>query len=256
MRSSLLALLVILALLSGCSTDDGATCPDTPPFTISPIHPDSIQNIDPIGNLNPPGHVFPSDHGGFYIKAPTGAKQTYNVQLFAPGDLTIVRARASHHVNAGITDFALDFEFCDNMRGVFGHVTDLDPDTFGDLADHTQWPYDGEYSTGGEIYQNRVKHMNLDVSTGARLGTTGGNPGQGGLDFGMYDRTAEAILAANPLRWSNYDYRYSFHFLDYFEEGAVKDEHLALVQSHMLPSREAICTGTSITMLPSNVYMF
>jgi hypothetical protein len=299
MKFKLLALLITLVLLSGCSTDD-TTCPDTPLFSISPIHPDSIRNIDPVGNLNPPGHVFPSDHGGFYIKEPPGAKVTYNVQVFAPGDLIIIRARALQHVNAGITDFSLDFQYCDDMRGNFGHVNDLDPDTFGELADHTQWAYDGEYSTGGETYRNWVKPMRLKVSAGDRLGTTGGNPGQGGMDFGVYDRTADPIPAARPSRWSDGMYRYSFHFLDYYEEGAVKDElmalvnredipgdpyptgralqdvpgtamgcwfkpgapyppedaHLALVQSHYLPSKEMICTGTSIPSLPTNAYFF
>lgn len=297
MLRPVVVLSLCLCALWGCGSEDERVCPEGPLFSVSPVHPDSIQNVDPLGNLNPSGHVFPSDHGGVYLITGAGGEPV-RIQFYCPGDLTIVHARASHHVNAGITDFAFYFEYCNDVSGYLGHVTSLDPDLFGDDADFTRWPLTEEYSTGGETYRLRTLDMNLDVPAGTRLGTVGGNPGQGGFDFGLIDRTSPAVTAARPSRWD--DYPYARFFLEYYEDGPVSDElwslvnreplpgdpwpggralqdvpgtahgcwfhpgdphppedtHLALVQSHIRPSRLAFSVGTSVPTLPVGVYLF
>lgn len=292
-----LACLLLLVSLAGCS-EEKRECPTGALFSVTPAHPDSIRNIDPLGNLNPTGHVFPSDHGGAYIKNRPDGMAPYNVQFFCPGDITVVRLRALEHLHAGITDFAIDYECCEEIFGYLGHISSLNPEVFGSVADYTEWTLDSEYSTGGETFRHYVRTLNLDVAAGLRLGTVGGNPGQGGFDFGIIDRTAAPVTAARPSRWGTYPY--ARFFLDYYEDGPAKDaltalinredipgdpypggralqdvpgtahgcwflpgaphppedEHLALVQGHIFPSRLAFSVGTSIPSLPPSVWMF
>jgi len=301
MRIPLAAIAMLALVFAGCSSEDESTpCPEGPVFTHHVIDPDSVQNIDPLGNLNPPGHVFPSDHGGYYVAGPPGGMTTYNVCIYSPGDILIRTMVASEHVTAGFTDFELNFEVCSDLWGRFGHITTLDPGLFGDTSDYTQWTLEDEYSTGGETYRRWRTEVNMSVEGGELLGTTGGNPGQGGLDFGMYDRRISPPTPANPARWDGFGYLYARLFVELYEPGTVLDElwalvnredipydehpggynmqdvpgtahgawflpgepnnpedpHLALVQSHMLPSRLVLSVGTSVPGAASGAYFF
>ncbi|MFH1843190.1 MAG: hypothetical protein ABIF77_08270, partial [bacterium] len=232
-------LLLCLAAAVGCDKDEGeevtgVQCPQGPIFTHHVIDPDSVQNIDPLGNLNPPGHTFPSDHGGYYIAVPPPGKETYNVQFYCPGDLTCTRLVAVEHVNAGITDFSLDFEACADITVVMGHIASLNPDVFGATADYTQWGDFEEYTTGGETYRRYMQWTRIEIAAGERLGTAGGNPGQGGLDFGIHDLTAPAHTAANPGRWYE-RYLHSFHFIEYYADGPVKERLIQLLNREVIP---------------------
>jgi len=234
-----IALLTLASVcLIGCSSEDETPCPEGTVFTHHAIDPDSVANIDPLGNLNPPGHVFPSDHGGYYVASPPGAKVTYNVQLFSPGDIRITSMVASEHLNAGLTDFELNFEICNDLWGRLGHITTLDEDLFGDTADYTQWQLEDEYTTGGDTYRRWTTDVNISVAGGELLGTTGGNPGQGGLDFGMYDRRSSPPTPANPARWDGYGYIYARLFVEFYEPGPVLDELWDLVNREDVPGDE------------------
>ncbi len=236
---SALALLALAPFcIIGCSTDDGAPCPEGPVFTHHVIDPDSVANIDPLGNLNPPGHVFPSDHGGYYVASPPVDKLTHRVNLYAPGDILITNMVASEHIVAEITDFELNFEVCSDLWGRFGHITTLDEDLFGNTADYTQWTLEAEYTTGGETYRRWSTNVRISVTGGDLLGTTGGVPNQGGLDFGMYDRRTSPPTPANPARWSGYGYLYARLFVELYEEGLVRDELWALVNREDVPGDE------------------
>ncbi len=232
---AVLMLSALLLALAGCGPDD-TPCPSGPVFTHHAIHPDSVATVEPLGNLNPPGHVFPSDHGGYYVLAEPGAKTTYNVQLYAPGDLTITSMGASENLTAGLTDFVLEFRVCDDLFIWMGHVTSLDGDLFGDTADYTTWTLTDDYWTGGEHYKRWHKSLNMDVGGGARLGTVGGNPNQGGLDFGVIDRRVAGASSANPSRWGDGDYLHARFFGDLYEEGSVRDELWAKVDRVVIPN--------------------
>lgn len=211
-----------------CSSDESDPCPTGPLFTVSPVALDSIAAVVPLGNLNPPGHVFPSDHGGLYVVMP-GPLSGLGPELRCPGDLTIVRMRAVEHVNEGLTDFALYFRICDDVEGYLGHIASLDPDTFGELADYSQWPEHDEYSTGGETYRNSYLSTSFEVEAGTRLGTTRH------MDFGLTDLAADPWPAATPSRWGVGSFRYGRHFLDYYADGPLRDALLAKVDRTDVP---------------------
>lgn len=225
-----------LVLLAACGPKE-ESCPEGSIFSAAVVHPDSIQSIDPLGNLNPPGHSFPSDHMGIYL-APDEHDVPMLVNVYCPGDLRLGRARAVEHVVEGIIDFAFDLEACEDMVLIIGHVSGLDEDLFAGYTDLDTWHFDEEYSTGGETYRVSSIHPDWEIAAGTRLGWAGGNPGQGGLDYGFYDRTRPPATSAHPARWGDYGYLLAFSPLEYYPEGELRDQLSALVYREYIPGDE------------------
>ena len=111
------------------------------------------------------------------------------VDVRSPGDLRLVRVRAVEQQVAGITDFAFDLKACDEILFVVGHVVSLDEDLFAGRTDLSTWVLEEEYSTGGETFRVSSIELDMEVAAGTRLGSAGGVPERGGLDYGMWDRT-------------------------------------------------------------------
>ncbi len=161
---------------------------------------------------------------------------TYELELYAPGDVRITSVVASEQLVAGITDYELNFEICDDLWGRLAHITTLDPHLFGDTTDFSGWRLEDEYTTGGETYRRWSRSLDLRVTGGERLGTVGGNPGQDGLDFGVYDRRNGPRPSANPSRWSDsYGYPYARFFVDLYRDGPVRDALMARVNREAIP---------------------
>jgi len=211
---------------------------DTVHFTASPLHVWDIATIHPLGGLNPPGHVFPTDHIYFYMHQDASGAPL-EVPLFSPGNLTVVNVSASQHVNAGFTDFTLEMQPCADVAVVFGHITSLDSEVFGDTTSFTDWTLSNEYSTGGETYRLWRRDVSIEVTAGQRLGTTGGRWGQFALDFGVYDRRRTAEDVATPARWTHSRVLTAVCPLDYYAEGPLQATLLDSVESDpMLPADE------------------
>ncbi|MBC8367205.1 hypothetical protein H8E52_07335 [bacterium] len=226
--------LMALVLLAACAPED-IPCPEGAIFSVAVVHPDSIESIDPLGNINPPGHTFPSDHMGIYLGRDE-FDHTYTVNVYCPGDLKLVRARAVEHLVEGITDFAFDFEACPDMVLIIGHVGELDPDVFAGYMDLNTWHFDEEYSTGGETYRVSYIEPDWDIAAGVKVGRAGIYEYQGSLDYGFYDRTRAAPPSANKDRWGDYGYLHAFSPLDYYPDGALKDELAAKVAREEIPN--------------------
>ena len=211
-----------------------ADCDSMSIFTASPLDIDNIRGIVPLGNLNPPSHTFPTDHIYLYLPRKEGGERADVVTLYSPGDLTITRVNASEHVTAGFTDYTITLQPCTEITVVLGHVSTLSEDLFGDTSVFGDWRLNNEYSTGGETYRQWGKEYNIEVSAGQILGTVGGNPNQWALDLGVYDQRITQENVANSQRWQKSWYLQAADPLYYYEEGALLNQLLKLVERDMV----------------------
>lgn len=218
-------------------------------FTVSPLDIDSILSIVPLGNLNPPSHTFPTDHIYFHLIRQGGADHADVATLYSPGDLTITRVSASEHVNAGFTDYSIFLEPCEDMTVMFYHASSLAEEVFGDTSSSAGWTLDSEYTTGDETYRLWSKEYHIGVKAETILGTTGGNPGQWALDLGVYDKSYRPEMMVNPNRWAQYRYQDAVCPLNYYEEGPLLDQLLALVQRDSVEGEKLPC-GSVLQDIP------
>lgn len=239
--------IALVTLLAGSCGDD-RTGPGEPdfgecsdlPLSVPPVPLGDIRTIAPLGNLSPPGHVMPTEHMYFYLRLDAGGTKAVVTPLHAPGDMTITQARATEHVNAGILDFALTGMLCDEVSLVFGHVSSLDEELFGDTSGLDGWAYTGEYSGAGETYRTWERWCYTAVTTGRELGTAGGNPGQWALDVGVFDHRSTHGTAANPDRWRATTL-HSACVLDYYERDQVHDALSELLDREDIPGDRYPC---------------
>jgi len=218
-------------------------------FTVSPIDIDRISEIVTLGNLNPPGHVFPTDHIYFYLARPDPGGAPDIVPLYAPGSLTVTRIRASNHVTAGFTDYSIILRPCEEITVVFGHVSSLSADLFGDITSYDDWRLLNEYATGGETYRLWEKDYDIRVTAGEVLGTTGGNTGIWAWDFGVYDQRHSQENVASPYRWQNSPVLQAVCPLIYYEEGPVLDQLISLVHRDKVEGEKIPC-GSVLQDIP------
>lgn len=217
-------------------------------FSASPMDISDILYISPLGALNPPSHVFPTDHIYFYI-ARNSSGGSNIVPFHAPGDMIVTAVAASQHLVAGFTDFALDLTPCEGVTVVFGHVSSLRKEIFGDTTSFQGWDLLQQYSTGGETYRLWRKRVSIKVESGQELGTVGGNPGQWALDFGVYDDRVQAAGVANPARWLKSRYLHAVCPFDYYETGLLRNQLLNLIDRDVLPADAHRC-GTVFQDVP------
>ena len=85
---------------------------------------------------------------------------------------------------------------------MFGHVSSLSVDLFGDTSSFKDWHFVGEYGgENGRDIRRWDKDYDVRATAGEVLGTVGGNPGQWALDFAVYDQRHPAENVANPGRY-------------------------------------------------------
>jgi hypothetical protein len=220
-----------------------------PVLTASPVDIDKIDSIVTLGNLNPPGHTFPTDHIYFYLSRQPGADHPDVADLFAPGDLPVMRINASQHVTAGFTDYNITFQPCQGIIIMYGHVTSLNPGVFGSTANFSGWSLENEYSTGGETYRFFTKEVNIPVKAGDLLGTAGGNPGQWALDFNYYDESYTSQPVANPERWRQSNYVHALCPLSLYQPGALLDKFISLINREKVEG-ESLPWGKAMQDIP------
>ena len=210
-------------------------------FSAAPTDLDKLDAIVTLGNLNPPSHTFPTDHIYFYPTRQPNADRPNVVNVYSPGDLTIIQVWASQHVNAGFVDFNVILQPYDTIRVMFYHVSTLDSEVFGDTSDYASWHLDSEYTTGGEIYRLLTKDYNIEVKAGDLLGTAGGNPGQWAFDLGVWDENYYPTMVANPQRWEKASCIHTICPLVLYEPGPVLDAMIALVDRDKVEGEDLPC---------------
>jgi hypothetical protein len=180
-------------------------------LTTLPLRPEDFYLFVNLGHMNQPGHVFPSDHGGFYLNDHMTPKP-----VLCPAGMEIVWITVTEHVNKGYSDYAMTLSANgERFQIVFGHLSRIG-DSILERAEAGGEPDCDTYSTGGDTYRNCRYRTNIPVSAGDTIGAAGGNPGQFGLDFGVFDKTRRIEFAGG--RFDDTLYPYTVSPLDYFTE--------------------------------------
>jgi hypothetical protein len=180
-------------------------------MTALPLRPEDFYLFVNLGHMSQPGHVFPSDHGGFYLTDYMTPKP-----VLCPAGMYIVRITVTEHVNERFSDYAVTLSANgERFQIVFGHLSRI-RDSILEQAEAGGVPVCDTYSTGGNTFRNCSYSTAIPVSAGDTLGAAGGNPGQFGLDFGVYDRTGRIKFASG--RFDNSQYPYTVSPLDYFTD--------------------------------------
>lgn len=197
-------------------------------FANFPVKEGEFTSVTPLGNLNPSGHTFPTDH--IYIEVVDPRHPELNTiarakSLLAPADMWILGIQKSEQIG-GITDWAMDFSPCKDVKGKFGHV--------GSISDKLKTEIDkietkcNEYETGGKTYRScDYPNLKIEVKAGEKLGTAGSER-SGMLDIWMSDFREPQIKRANESRW-NADRNYVSCFLDYYPS-SQKNQYYGLLQ--------------------------
>ena len=171
-------------------------------FSTFPVKECDYSKIVPLGNLNPSSHTFPTDH--IYVeihdpRRPAAVIQTSGRKdLIAPADMWIYKVSKSEQVG-GITDWAMDFSPCKDVKGKFGHV--------GTIADKLQAAIDTaekknchEYETGGHTYRSCEYYgFTLRVESGEVIGTAGRAFGDAGYLDERLPRTRNSANKSSSL---------------------------------------------------------
>lgn len=192
-------------------------------FTVFPAKEGDYTGIVPLGNLNPSSHTFPTDH--LYVEVhdpqnPAANKIAIQKKLIAPADMWIFGIQLSEQVG-GITDYAMDFSPCRDVKGKFGHVGSLSPKIMAEIS-KAQGKCN-EYETGGKKYKNcQYEDIKVQVNAGEEIGTAGSER-SGMLDIWMSDYREPQVKRASQSRWTQ-DRNYVSCFLDYYPS-SQKDKY-------------------------------
>jgi hypothetical protein len=146
------------------------------------------------------------------------------VDLLAPGNVTITRARRTTYSTDGHTDYSLSFTPCAEVAGEFGHVATIAAPLLSRLGSFDQSCDSYSPNPGLTVSTCYTRPIEVEVSAGEVLGTVGGAPNPASLDFSFWDRRVPELSYANPGRWirnsTGFD---NFHVVpasDYFAEPA------------------------------------
>jgi hypothetical protein len=232
-----IAICVTIAAISACAGGDrvagnspsaSASLAPCPPgnalLTVSPIALPDIGGWVPLGAKNPPGHTFPTDHQYLYLATFTTPAAQRPVDLVAPGNVTITRARRTTYSTDGHTDYSLSFSPCKEVAGEFGHVATIAATLLPKLGPFDQGCDSYSPNPGLTVSACYTANIAVAVSAGDVLGTVGGAPNPASLDFSFWDRRVTSLGYANPSRWiANTEGFDNFHVVpasDYFAEPA------------------------------------
>ena len=216
MKLKTLKLLILLPLLITCHSDQ-STEPNFIEvgkgfFTVLPLDPDDFNLLVNLGHLSHPGHTFPSAHGGFVL-----TDYMERVPVLSPADMDITQVTEGGATDVDYVEYTLRLSVNDREFSIMlGHMSALHPDILEAVRAVQQEKDCETYTTGGHTFSLCSTHTRIPVSAGDTLGMAGGNPGQLGLDFGVYDLTADYPWATT--RFSNTLYKYAVSPLDYFTD--------------------------------------
>ena len=194
-----------------------------------------------------------------YLARNPDARSPNVTTLYSPGNLTVTRIIVEERRESGLTDYAMTLKLCKDVTLLFGHVSSLSVDLFGDTSSFKDWHFVGEYGgENGRDIRRWDKDYDVRATAGEVLGTVGGNPGQWALDFAVYDQRHPAENVANPGRYGGGAPIVTCP-LSYFEGGPVLDQLVALVNRDKVEG-EALPCGFVIQDLPGaaqgNWYFF
>lgn len=169
-------------------------CSDDSLFKRLPMEFSKISSVSPIGVFAPVGgSPLPKQHTGFMLNE-------LGVPIIAPGDLTITEIRKVTYsvspTRPGYVDYALFFSVCDEVKGHFGHVTDLN----SNLQPQASAFQCSKYSTVDETVESCTAYTSIKVVEGTQMATSGNASHSPAVDMGMSDqRVSDGYI--NPERY-------------------------------------------------------
>jgi hypothetical protein len=186
-----------------------------PVFTSTPIRLNELTGIVPIGNFAPPGHITPTTHTYWILQKENGfSKRT---PVYAPANLnvTMIRLFDNASVAKPYNAYRLDFNICDQMKGYFILISDLNDK----LKSAFHEPYDDIQTSDVGLEKqdhNYTKNVSVQLQAGELIGYIGGfDGGPDALDFGLADFRVPAATVSNQGRWRE-DERHFVCPVDYF----------------------------------------
>jgi len=217
-----ISFLLYIGLLASCGGREDESIPTTQntvptsqtetndSFTVIPLETTDFISLIPLGNLNPSGHVFPTDHHYFVLTNP-GTE----VPVKSPGEITVEKIAQMEHLTDGFIDYSLTIRLTDTVTAKFGHLSTLSSMLLNQAG---QIPLGSIYTTGGKEYRYSSISVEIEITAGIEIGSTGANPGMLALDFGVYDESSTPLFA-NPTRIESMgDYYKAVNALNYFTE--------------------------------------
>lgn len=169
-------------------------CSEGSLFKRLPVDFSKISSVSPIGVFAPVGgSPLPKQHTGFMLNE-------LGVPLIAPGDLTITEIRKVTYsvspTRPGYVDYAIFFSVCDEVKGHFGHVTDLNLN----LQPEASAFQCSKYSTVDETVESCTAYTKIKVAEGTQIATSGNAAHSPAVDMGMTDlRISDGYI--NPGRY-------------------------------------------------------
>ncbi|MCK5147947.1 hypothetical protein KAR48_14415 [bacterium] len=213
---SVFVLMFMAVIISSCKKGKDVIGPENVEvgkafFTVLPLEPEEFYLFVNLGHMNPPGHTFPSAHGGFYLTDYMNKRPVYS-----PADMRITRFKVAEHVGKGYSDYTIEMAVNDGQfKVMLGHLSSIHPALLAQAPPLE----DGEcesYSSGLDSFRTCMQWVDIPVSAGDTLGEAGGNPGQFGLDFGVYNRAIDHDWQCKKLL--EYDYPWAVSPMDYFTD--------------------------------------
>jgi hypothetical protein len=221
-----------IAITAACSSKGSTTPPEevdpvaslpscgtrTELFSVSPMALTDFFGWVPLGNISTPLHTFPTPHQYLFHSAAGGPLRTFPV--VSPGDIVVTRVSRRITTADGKSDFTIYFASCREVTGYFHHFASLDAAIDSRVGPYDQFCFSSTFPPAYTDCTSRV--ISIPISTGARLGITGGVLGLLAWDFGLRDTRTTPIPYANPSRWNSRsldgDPLYVVPASDYFSE--------------------------------------
>lgn len=201
-----------------------ANCKNDPvTFTVSPMDPDVITEIEPLGKTHG-GHVTPTDH--LYIKDISGysTKGTYDV--FAPADGFITSMeRHTDRLAPGVDDYWISIWYSCTVSTIYIHTVDLPDDIKAAAGPFDQSSYDPNHYN----WYPSQGYPAIPVTAGHVIGKSTGS-----FDFSVQDTTVRLAGFVDP-RW--YGEEWKIHTVDplpYFTEN-IRQQWLAKIPRTIQP---------------------
>ena len=175
-----------------------------------PLAPADYQVIIPLGLLSPPNHVTPTSHIYYHLNRDTsGGGHGYDrppleVDVHAPGNVRVLEINSSTSWVNGVlsyVDYDVLFAPCRSQLYDLIHVSTLNPELAALYEAATSTRCD-EYGSAQSQYRFCQSTLELDITVGTVIGTTGGKV-SAALDLEAYDLAAEPLAFANPNRYSS-----------------------------------------------------
>ena len=206
-------------VLSG--SDNEPTCGNET-FTVPPLEKGTYDYIDPLGHLNPPDHTIPTDHIYFMLKRNSslegGSVATIAASVNSPGDVVIYSISESSYLKDGKkinSDYSIEFSLCKEVRGKFGHVSELSAELKG-LVKEGENCHEYPIGSVGDTARMCRSDMKYSAKAGEIIGIAGGKV-SAALDMWAFDSRISNPAFANPKR---YRAIYAVCPISYFSEEA------------------------------------